>query len=121
MSSSVLVVDLDPAYVPLRFRRGDHVALSYQIAEDGVEPDITGDVVSAEIRVTADSGSVSATFTTDVTTLGSDGIFVLSLTDSDTAEMYGEYQWDVEWTRASDGRVVTLVGGPVEVSKDVTQ
>lgn len=111
------VVDLRPGNLNIRTSRGDTVAVPLTIREGGEAADLTGRTYAAQIRRSAAS-STAVTVTVD-TSGAADGELVLRLTAAATANLTGEYQWDLQQTHG--GSVRTLVTGRWTFGPDVTR
>jgi len=91
---------------------------------------LTGYTARASIRPTADSSTVTASFTIAFDPDRATGRITISLTDSETTaiptpgkttfEKLAKYQWDMELITAG-GEVTRLLNGAVEVSPEVTR
>jgi hypothetical protein len=100
--------------------RGDDFAAQLTIQEgDPLAPvDVSTRTYTAQIRATADSTTVIATFTVDMTDAAT-GIVVLRLADTVTDDLGGVYVWDLQ--QDTGGVIRTLVGGTFSVIDDVTR
>jgi hypothetical protein len=109
-----------PANLPLTIRTGDTetVSVAMQTAA-GAAIDITGRTYQAQIRDTAASTAVLATFTCTVTN-GTAGTFACTLGTATTAALSPQTAvWDCQ--EISSGTVTTLMGGQVFIVQDVTR
>lgn len=111
------VVDLRPGEVEVRHRRGDVVAFSLILNEDGDVADITGRTYRAQIR-RKPAAAVSAT--PDVTvTDGPGGTLTVVLDEDASRALSGRYAWDLEQTVGGQRR--TILAGTWAVDDDVTR
>ena len=110
-----------PAVFPLTIRTGDTETVSVQMqTAAGAAIDITGRTYQAQIRDTAASTAVLATFTCSVTN-GTAGTFACTLGTATTAALSPQTAvWDCQETTAG-GVVSTLLAGHVWVVQDVTR
>lgn len=109
-----------PAQYPLTVRTGDTetVTVTMQNAA-GAAIDITGRTYQAQIRDTAASTAVVATFTCSVTN-GTAGQFACTLGTATTAALTPQTAvWDCQEINA--GVVTTLLAGQVWIVQDVTR
>lgn len=121
------MASLIPPTYPLEFYQGDSVAFSIRArgrtstGGPGAYYDLTGSTAKAQLR-TFEEDSTSIEFTV---TLGNQtterGKINLALSHAQTAALTDtEYVWDIQITWP-DGRVTTLLRGPVTVTKEVTR
>jgi hypothetical protein len=112
------VIDLRPARLDYRIRRGDDFADTVTISEGTplAAVDVSSRTYTAQVRQTPD-GEVVATMTIDMTDAAT-GVVGYSIQDSVTATMLGEYVWDFQ--QASPA-IRTLMGGKFKVEADVTR
>jgi len=116
-TSSATTVSALPDVVHLGIYQGDTFPLTVAVYDpDGVPIDLTGVTAKSEIRQTADSTTVAATFVPSV----SGNAIDLLLSATDTAALAGGYVWDCQITDI-DGSVTTLCGGIASVTKQVTR
>ena len=108
------------ANYPLEIRIGDTetVELTLQDA-DGAPINIAGRTYAAQIRATADDASPLATFTCAITDAAT-GTMTATLSAATTAALSpGLGVWDLQETNGTV--VTTLLGGPVQIVRDVTR
>jgi hypothetical protein len=110
-----------PANYPLTVRTGDTETVTVTLQDSaGAAVNITGRTYQAQIRDTAASTAVLATFTCSVTN-GTAGIFACTLGTATTAALSPQTAvWDCQETTAG-GVVSTLLAGQVWVVQDVTR
>ena len=109
-----------PANFPLTIRTGDTetVTVTMQTAA-GAAIDITGRTYQAQIRDTAESTAVLATFSCAVTN-GTAGVFACTLGTATTSALSAQSAvWDCQ--ENNGGVVTTLLAGQVWVVQDVTR
>lgn len=100
-------------------RTGDTETIAMTLLDGGTPINITGRTYNAQIRPTADSTAITATFTCTVTN-GTAGQFVCTLSAATTAALSaGQAVYDIQETNGST--VTTLLQGPVFVVQDVTR
>lgn len=109
-----------PANYPLTVRTGDTETVTVTLQDSaGAAINITGRTYQAQIRDTAASTAVLATFTCSVTN-GTAGVFACTLGTATTAALAEQTAvWDCQETNA--GVVTTLLAGQVWVVQDVTR
>jgi hypothetical protein len=109
-----------PAELPITIRTGDTEQLTVTVKDDaGVAVNITGRTYSSQIRATAASTAVLATFTCSVTN-GTAGIFQCTMGTAITGALSaGQAVYDVQ--ENASGVVTTLLAGPVFIVQDVTR
>jgi hypothetical protein len=82
---------------------------------------LTGYSVASQMRSTHDSNTVVGAFTGTVSN-GSEGEITLAMSNSTTGGIEeGIYQYDVEITNGSSGRVTRILQGKVTVTPQVTR
>ena len=110
-----------PAVYPLTVLIGDTCSISTTLQDSaGAAINISGRTYAAQIRATADSSTVIATFNCAIVGNGSTGQFVCTLPASTTAALTpGTGVFDIQETNSTV--VTTLVGGPVTIAQDVTR
>lgn len=111
-------IDLRPARLDYRVRRGDDFADTVTIKEGSplAAVDVSARTYTAQVRATAD-GVVVATMAIDMTAAAT-GTVGFSIQDAVLATMLGSYVWDFE--QASPA-IRTLMGGAFKVDADVTR
>ena len=109
-----------PVDYPLSVRIGDTETVSVTLQNStGTAIDITGRTYAAQIRETAASTSVLASFTC-VLVNAANGQFACTLSASTTAGLSPQMAvWDLQETYGTT--VSTLLAGTVEINKDVTR
>jgi len=109
-----------PAVYDLSVRLGDTETVSVTVQDSAGSPiDITGRSYAAQIRSTASSSTVLATFTCSITN-ASAGQFACTLSAATTAALSpGTGVWDLQET--SGTTVTTLLSGQVRFDQDVTR
>jgi hypothetical protein len=109
-----------PAKLNYVMTRGDDFADSVTINEgEPPEPaDVSGRTYTAQVRSAADSTTVVASMTIDMSNAAS-GIVGYSIPDTTTDDMSGAYVWDFQQVSGTVTR--TLMGGGFTVLKDVTR
>lgn len=113
-------IDMRPARLGFKMRRGDDFAESITIKEGtpSVAVDVSARTYKAQVRTEEDSPDVVAEMTVDMTDAAT-GVIVISIQDAVTATMLGDYVWDLQQTVG--GSVRTLLAGAFEVEADVTR
>lgn len=107
-----------PVY-PLTVRVGDTETISFTLLDDGSPVDVTGRTYRGQVRSTAASTAVLATFSCSVTN-GTAGQFSCTLSAATTGALSaGQAVYDIEETFGSV--VNTLLQGPVFIVQDVTR
>lgn len=109
-----------PATLNLEIVRGDDFAESFTIQEgDPLAPvDVSARTYTSQVRPSADSTTVTATFTVDMTSAAA-GVIVLRLADTVTDDLSGGYVWDLQ--QDTGGVIRTLITGDFTVNPDVTR
>lgn len=109
-----------PANYPLTVRIGDTETVTLNLQDaDGAAINITGRTYAAQIRETADSSTVLASFTCAISN-GAGGVMTATLPAATTAALTpGVAVWDLQETNS--GVVTTLLAGPVTIVQDVTR
>jgi hypothetical protein len=109
-----------PANYPLTVRTGDTETVTVTLQDAaGAAVNITGRTYQAQVRSSAASTAVLATFTCAVTN-GTAGTFACTLGTATTAALSEQTAvWDCQETNA--GVVTTLLAGQVWVVQDVTR
>ena len=109
----------DAPIYPLTVRIGDTETISLTLRSNGTAVDITGRSYAAQIRSTAASTAVIATFTCTVTN-GTGGSVQCTLPAATTAALTaGQAVYDIQETNSST--VTTLLQGPTFIVQDVTR
>lgn len=107
-----------PAKLNYAMTRGDDFADEVTIKEGGVAVDVSARTYTAQIRDTADSTTVVATFSINMASAAT-GVVGFSLADTVTDDLSGLYVWDFQQDTA--GVIRTLMGGTFLVNPDVTR
>jgi len=109
-----------PAELPITIRTGDTEQLTVRVTDsNGSAVNITGRTYSSQIRETAASTAVLATFSCAVTD-GTAGVFVCSLGTAVTSALTaGQAVYDIQ--ENASGVVTTMLAGPVFIVQDVTR
>ena len=114
-----------PGIYNINFVAGDSVDFTLTLMEDdGLTPrNLTGWVAKAQIRTTAVSPNVLATFTIKNAPLTTDGVIALRLEAVDTNVFRTQPTgvWDLEITQTSDETKQTIIAGSVAATMDVTK
>jgi hypothetical protein len=112
-----------PAQEDLDLYSGDDYTHKFTWTDDGVAVNLTGAVITAQIRRHPDSTSILASFAGDITEDPSHGVFKIGLNGTTVATLpkgRGAAVYDVQFVLAG-GRKVTAVAGKVNVDMDVTR
>lgn len=109
-----------PADLPITIRMGDTEQLTVTVKDSlGVPINITGRTYSSQVRETAESAVVLATFTCAVTS-GTAGVFTCTLGTAITGALSaGQAVYDVQ--ENASGVVTTLLAGAAFIVQDVTR
>lgn len=112
-------IDLRPARLDYRIRRGDDFADTVTIKEGDplAAVDVSARVYTAQVRRTA-AGAVVATMAIDMTDAAS-GQVHYSIGDAVVGTLLGDYVWDFQ--QDTSGAIRTLMGGKFKVEADVTR
>lgn len=109
----------DAPQIPLTVRIGDTETITVTCQNDGVPINITGRTYRAQIRSTAASTAILATFNCTIAN-GTAGVFACTLGTAVTGALTaGQAVFDIEETNGST--VTTLLAGPVFIVQDVTR
>ena len=101
--------------------QGSDFALSITIAEDGSAVNLSTHTVSAQLRPTPSSNTLSATFTCVVTD-SANGAIKMSLPHATTANISsGKYYYDLEVFNSSANTITRLLQGVARVTQEVTR
>ena len=111
-------VTILPAKLNYKITRGDDFADEVTIKEGGVAVDVSARTYTAQLRATADSTTVVATFTINMASAAT-GVVGFSIADTVTDDLAGLYVWDFQQDTA--GVIRTLMGGTFLVNPDVTR
>jgi len=109
----------DTPQIPLTVRIGDTETITVTCKTDGVPINITGRTYAAQIRSTAASTAIVATFNCTIAN-GTAGVFACTLGTAVTSALTaGQAVFDIQETNGST--VTTLLAGPVFIVQDVTR
>jgi hypothetical protein len=110
-----------PAVLPISIRIGDTESISIFIEdESGQATDIAGRTYASQIRVSAESTTVLASFNCAIVGSGSTGQVICTIPASTTASLTpGMAVYDLAETNGAV--VTTLLAGPVTITQDVTR
>lgn len=101
--------------------QGSDFALSITIAEDGSAVNLSTHTVSAQLRPTPSSNTLSATFTCTVTD-AANGAIKMSLPYATTANISsGKYYYDLEVYNSSANTITRILQGVARVTQEVTR
>ena len=101
--------------------QGSDFALSITIAEDGSAVNLSTHTVSAQLRPTPSSNTLSATFTCTVTD-AANGTIKMTLPYATTANIAsGKYYYDLEVYNSSANTITRLLQGVARVTQEVTR
>ena len=109
--------NLRPGKLNIKMTRGDTAASPILIKEGGVPADLTGRTYSCQIRRSVNTSS-GVEVEVD-TSQAASGIITLRLSEEITAEMNGDYMWDLEQT--TNGVVRTILAGTWSFEEDITR
>lgn len=106
--------------MPITVRIGDTETITVNLQDaDGAPINISGRTYAAQIRPTADSTTVTATFTCAVSNAAG-GVMTATLPAATTAALTpGVGVWDLQETNGTV--VTTILAGPVSIVQDVTR
>ncbi len=110
------------ALYPIAIRIGDTETVTVTLQNaDGTPIDITGRSYAAQIRPTADSATVIASFTCAITNAAA-GQFACTLSAATTGALaIGTGVWDLQETSGGGTVKTTILAGPVRIDYDVTR
>jgi len=101
--------------------QGSDFAIQLEISADGSAVSLTNQSARAQMRPTATSSTLTATFTCAVTS-ASEGKLKMSLPNATTASISpGKYYWDIELVNSSTSSVTRLLQGVARVTAEVTR
>jgi hypothetical protein len=110
-----------PQRIPLSLYRGDTCSVALRLWADTAETDpvdLAGVTITAQVRLTADSTTVVATF--EVTVDGNTVLLLLPPAVTAVLPPKGVYDVQLDWN--SDGTLIqTVLAGEVTVTADVTR
>ena len=104
------------------FYRGDTVSWSLTFTENGSPLDLTGAVITFTMKSKKDDPDSDAVIQ-KVATLNADpttGLATIVIPATETYPLLGQYHYDFQLVQ-SDGTVLTLAIGTVEVKYDITR
>jgi len=109
-----------PANYPLTVRIGDTETITLNLQDaNGTAINVTGRTYAAQIRSTADSTTVLASFTCAISNAAG-GVVTATLPAATTAALTpGVAVFDLQETNGAT--VTTLLAGPVTITQDVTR
>ena len=101
--------------------QGEDFALSIALSEDGSAINLNSHTVSAQLRPTPSSNTLTATFTCTVVNAAS-GTLKMSLPYATTANISaGKYYYDLEIYNSSANSITRLLQGVARVTQNVTR
>tara|TARA_S200002703_G_C3797674_1_gene246358 strand:+ start:232 stop:570 length:339 start_codon:yes stop_codon:yes gene_type:complete len=101
--------------------QGADFALSIALSEDGDAISLISHTVSAQLRPTPSSNTLTATFTCDITD-AANGTFTMKLGHAVTANIAaGKYYYDTEIFNSSANTITRLIQGVARVTQNVTR
>ena len=101
--------------------QGANFALEFQISEDGQAVNLSSHSVTAQLRPTPSSNTLTATFTCAITS-ASEGKFTMKLGLAVTANIAaGKYYYDTEIHNSEIDSITRLVQGVARVTQNVTR
>jgi hypothetical protein len=108
-----------PAELDLVLRTGDTEQITLALTNSGTPVNIAGRSYAAQVRSTALSSTILATFSCAITDAAG-GIVVCTLSATQTASLTPTIAvWDLQETNGT--AVTTLVGGTCTIESDVTR
>jgi len=108
------------ARAPMQIYQGNDYTAAVVVSDsNGGSADLTDYTVAAQIRrgVADRNPDIILTIATSVTL---PNIVNLSIANADTGTLIGPYMWDLQLT-APDGKVSTILRGPVEITRQITR
>lgn len=109
--------------VEIEIYRGDTFTRQFKIKVAGLPLDITGYTFLAQLRASADSTTILATFTCTVTD-AVNGVLEMELSAATTAaldtETFSLAAWDIQWTTPA-GKKKTFAYGVAKLISDVSR
>jgi hypothetical protein len=101
--------------------QGADFALAIALSEDGSAIDLNSHTVSAQLRPTPSSNTLTATFTCNITD-AANGTFTMKLGHAVTANIdAGKYYYDTEIYNSSANTITRLIQGVARVTQNVTR
>jgi len=101
--------------------QGADFALSIALSEDGEAINLNSHTVSAQLRPTPSSNTLTATFTCNITD-AANGAFTMKLGYATTANIAaGKYYYDTEIYNSSSNTITRLIQGVARVTQNVTR
>jgi len=123
MTATSATVTTGPAYLPVELYKGDSYASAvFTIKIGGVVQDISSDSFKLRIRVRrTETALLTLEIASGITSPGTGQIYwFLTPAQTNALATNKELEYDLQWTRDSDGQVKTLVAGVIRVTKDIT-
>lgn len=120
-TNSAIAVSNKPKRVDIEVYQGDTTSFGLELTDSTDKPiDITGWTGQAQIRV-ASTGELAESPTLVVTAGGVDGVFTITLSDTESAKLLGntEYLYDVQISDGTEKR--TFIAGKITVTEDITE
>jgi len=101
--------------------QGADFALSIALSEDAEAINLSTHTVSAQLRPTPSSDTLTATFTCNITD-AANGTFTMKLGYATTANITaGKYYYDTEIYNSSSNTITRLIQGVARVTQNVTR
>lgn len=101
--------------------QGSDFALEFALAQDGTAVNLSNHSVTAQLRPTPSSNTLTATFTCAVTNAAT-GKFTMKLSHALTANIAaGKYYYDTEIHNSTANTITRLVQGVARVTQNVTR
>ena len=101
--------------------QGADFALSIALSEDGSAINLSTHTVSAQLRPTPSSNTLTATFTCNISD-AANGVFTMKLGYATTANIAaGKYYYDTEIYNSSSNTITRLIQGVARVTQNVTR
>ena len=101
--------------------QGANFALEFAVSEDGAAVNLSSHSVTAQLRPTPSSNTLTATFTCTITN-ASEGKFTMNLGHAVTANIAaGKYYYDTEIHNSEIDSITRLVQGVARVTQNVTR
>jgi hypothetical protein len=104
----------------LTIDQGSDFAVEFQISEDGVPRNLTGYFARSQVRKLKTSSDVAVNFTCTITA-PLEGKMVMSLDNTATSMVAGDYHYDMELYTLEDASVTRMIEGKVTVTQEVTR
>ena len=101
--------------------QGADFALAITLSEDGSAINLSTHTVSAQLRPTPSSNTLTATFTCSISD-SANGEFTMKLGHATTANISaGKYYYDTEIFNSSSNTITRLIQGVARVTQNVTR